>query len=80
MAYVSRDPFARQETHRTRVPGVCAFCGQVDPLTVAYLGNKSELAARPQHKTYRYKVETDGGRVYEDRDVFCGSECRKAYR
>ena len=67
MAYVSRDPFAREETHKTSVPApagaTCAWCGQ----------------RNGRGKLYRYRTETDGGRVNEDTRAFCSVGCRRIY-
>lgn len=68
MAYVSRDPFAREELHKTYIHGAdCAWCG-------------SQVTVRGGRKgAYRYRVETDGGRKSEDRKTFCGVDCRETY-
>ena len=71
MAYVSRDPFAREETHRTSLPAPastspvtgCAWCGN--------LNGRGGL--------YRYRTETDGGRTNEDTRAFCSIDCRRTY-
>lgn len=68
MAYVSRDPFARVELHRETVSTTaavtgCAWCG----------------FARKGGKLYRYRVESDGGRVSEDSHLFCSKSCRTDY-
>lgn len=64
MRYISRNPFARQETHRITIAtadrGKCPWCGQ---------------PAR-----YRYVVHSDGGRTMEDRRTFCSIECRRSYQ
>lgn len=67
---VSRDPFAREELHVARIytDDTCAWCGQ----------NKSTLSGRTY--LYRYRVETDGGRTYEDTKLFCSVACRRTYR
>lgn len=67
---VSRDPFAREELHVKRVYTVnvfCSWCGQVKELR----DGRTYL--------YRYRVETDGGRTYEDSRLFCSVACRRAY-
>lgn len=65
MAYVSRDPFARTELHRTFVRGAdCAWCGS---------------KARKGDGAYRYRVESDGGRRSEDKHTFCSKDCRETY-
>ena len=70
MAYVSRDPYAREELHRQREAGAeCAWCDAVD--------RDSPNGRRA--KVYRYRVETEGGRTFEDRKTFCSLSCRKAY-
>ena len=67
MTYVSRDPFARQETHRrtlTPRPGqTCDWCGQ--------------LTAKG--KLFEYEVQTDGGRTHAIRGTFCSISCMKDY-
>jgi len=68
MAYINRDPFARQEMHRETVPGRanwanCAWCGGLNA----------------HGKLYRYRIETDGGRVWPDDKVFCSIGCRRIY-
>lgn len=71
-ALASRDPFARTELYRTRVSvraESCAYCGQRRRTLGAY--------TTPTHYwLYRFRVETDGGRVYEDRQLFCSRACR----
>lgn len=71
MAYVSRDPFARQEIHKTREHGgACTWCCVRDqPASGAYV----------EGHVYRYRVESDGGRKTEDRHTFCSLSCRRAY-
>lgn len=75
MSYVSRDPFARQETHKARVKGgECAWCGQRDP------GHPLAFQEdRPSHRIWRYRTESDGGRVAEDTRTFCSLSCRRAF-
>ena len=68
MAYISRDPFARQELHRETVePGYvvkgCAWCGGLNA----------------HGKLYRYRIETDGGRSHSDDRVFCSVGCRHIF-
>ena len=66
MVFIFRDPFAREELHRDQVratPKGCWFCGMLN-----YLG-----------KLYRYRVETDGGRVNPIKGEFCCKGCMKAY-
>ena len=71
MALVKRDPFAREELHRERVyPAYqgCSWCGEIKrtPTTRTYL--------------YRYWIETDGGRRFDQLGRFCSESCRKAYQ
>jgi len=63
MAYVSRDPFARTEIHKATEQGTCAWCG----------------GTNARGKVWRYRVETDGGRVFPDVRVFCSVGCRGSY-
>ena len=71
---VSRDPFARTELHREKVPGECAECGQ-------WAGRlRDEAGARGGGYVYRYWVESDGGRRAEVPGLFCGEDCRRAYQ
>ena len=70
MALVTRDPFAREELHRRQESAgdrSCRWCGNVRHTRSghAYL--------------YRYRVETDGGRSFTDRELFCSKGCRDAY-
>jgi hypothetical protein len=71
MTYVSRDPFARQELHKEFIHGAaCAFCGQK---------NRKRSRKSTVEGSYRYEVQSDGGRSYPDRETFCGKSCRSAY-
>lgn len=73
--YVSRDPFAREELHRTFVRGVaCAWCGN-QSRTTNKRGSTVDNAG-----SWRYRVETDGGRTYEDTKTFCSKSCRESYQ
>jgi hypothetical protein len=73
MTDVSRDPFARTTLHKTRVPGSeCAWCGCID--------TKPAVIGGPRYgPVYRYRIESDGGRNYEDSRPFCSRSCRTAY-
>jgi len=76
--YVKRDPFAREEIHKTRErDGQCAWCGQVDPQSSPE--SRARRSNPPLHRIYRFRVETDGGRTSEDRTTFCTLSCRKAF-
>lgn len=73
MAFVTRDPFARQELHRERVyvnlaTGSCAWCG-----SVRNAGRSGKVYL------YRFRVETDGGSVHADARLFCSRDCRESY-
>lgn len=66
MAFINRNPFAREETHRETVPAngqTCAWCGSV----------------RKSDTLYQYRTETDSGRQHADTKLFCCLSCRKAY-
>jgi len=39
----------------------------------------AECAWCGQQPAYRYRVESDGGRVFEDRKTFCRKSCRTSY-
>lgn len=78
---VSRDPFARESLVResVEVSGCvsCSWCGNV------------RLAGRRVHamrdsdgkaKLFRYTVETDGGRSFQDDKLFCSLSCRRSYQ
>lgn len=71
MAYISRDPFARQELHREReyvhTFRTCDWCGQTK-------STKSE-----RRYLYRYRTETDGGRSHEHRGLFCSKSCHDSF-
>jgi hypothetical protein len=70
---MTRDPFAREEVHRTRqyYPGYlvpdCSWCG----------GHKNTPSGRPF--IYRYWYETDGGSHWEIAGNFCSQDCFKTY-
>jgi hypothetical protein len=73
MTLVSRNPFAREELHRDKVVlgpignTSCSWCGRV-------LENY-----RQEKFLYRYRVETDSGRVCTDPRLFCSMTCRKNF-
>jgi hypothetical protein len=75
MALMNRDPFAREELHRSRVYGpgmgktpVCDWCGGV---------NTTPKAKRPF--LFRYWVESDSGRRSTVPGLFCSNACRAFY-
>ena len=73
MTIISRDPFARQELHREVVnPEVtqfspcaptCSWCGQT----------------RKNGSLFAYSTETDGGRTFTHRGLFCSKSCHDIY-
>ena len=65
MTMINRDPFAREELHRDAVAtaDTCRWCG----------------GTRRGGKLFAYATETDGGRRYEHRGLFCGKSCHDAY-
>ena len=69
MAYVSRDPFAREELHREEIkpaPGrTCVECGNTN--------RRGNL--------YEYRTERDsyGSRPSTHRGLFCSRACHRAY-
>jgi hypothetical protein len=69
MAFISRNPFARQELHSKKVftPQDCGWCGQV----------KTD---RDGHQyLYEYRVENDGGRKNVITGQFCCADCMRSY-
>ena len=63
LSRLGRDPFAREELLRQSVEGKCANCG----------------GTNAKGKVYRYRRETDSGRTFEDKKLFCCNSCRDAY-
>jgi hypothetical protein len=69
VTYVSRDPFARTELHKTTVKAsntyerTCRECGGVS-------GNR---------RLYAYRTESDGGRCFEHPGWFCSVSCFRTY-
>lgn len=72
MAYISRDPFARQEIHRSAITDYhgaqCQWCGS--------LGRALKHGG---HRLYRYETQTDGGRCFVHGGVFCCKSCHDSY-
>lgn len=63
---ISTDPFSRQKLHREiiQVGGeTCDWCGSTPS----------------QGKLYHYFTETDGGRRFDHRRLFCCKDCADAY-
>lgn len=75
MAYISRDPFAREEVHRERkyahqdfnVANGCKWCG-----------NKRSTE-NGRLFLYQYRVEQDGGRKSDVPGLFCSIDCCRSY-
>ena len=69
MAYVRRDPFAREELHLERQYGsnYCSWCG---------CGRRTP---KGREYLYAYRIESDGGRVSHLKGLFCGVSCMEAY-
>jgi hypothetical protein len=65
MTVVSRDPFARTEI---RVEVLDSF------ETCAWCGNPRRGA-----RMFRYRTESDGGRVSVHRGLFCSRTCHDSY-
>lgn len=72
MAYISRDPFARQELHRSTVRdyhgATCQWCG-----------SKGRALKWGGNRLFQYETQTDGGRTFVHGGVFCGKSCHDAY-
>ena len=64
---VSRDPFARTELHRSIVY-------VAKSVTCDWCGNQRRNAS-----LFRYSTESDGGRKFEHRGLFCSKPCHDAY-
>lgn len=64
-AYISRNPFAREELRRRSVTtsGTCGWCG----------------GTRKNRKLFQYVIETDGGRKFEINGLFCSISCMRTY-
>ena len=73
MSLVSRDPYARQELHK-QIASVmngktCDWCG-----SVRWSRHKT-----PVPQLYSFTTETDGGRSFRDKGLFCSRSCRDDY-
>lgn len=71
MALVSRDPFARLELHKRRVP--------VDKQTCAWCGNVKIVPSSGLKYLFTFWLESDSGRNYPIGGLFCSLGCKKAY-
>ena len=71
---VSRDPFARQETHRKLV----YRCGR----TCDWCGGLRTVNGKPSDKLWKYSTEPDGlwKRSYDLQGVFCSASCFHSYQ
>ena len=69
MAYISRDSFAREEIHRTVSDNHsdCEWCG------------RQRIVKGQIRGLYRYETQTDGGRTYPHKGLFCSKSCHDAY-
>jgi len=72
MVLVKRDPFARTELHRETVKlfkseETCRWCGGFKP---------SRTGGR---YLYRFRSESDGGRVMHVAGLYCSSSCFSDY-
>lgn len=70
MTYINRDPFARTELHREARDvsvSTCSWCGSV------------RTRKNGPSYLYRYSTESDGGRRYEHRGLFCSKSCHDSY-
>jgi hypothetical protein len=75
MAYINRDPFARNELHKETVLIVsslgrrasCAWCGQV------------KETRRGHPFLFQYRQESDGGRNRDIPGLFCSVDCMRNY-
>jgi hypothetical protein len=74
VAYISRDPFAREELHRETLHESTMGKGR----TCDWCGSTShDKAKRPI--LYSYRIEYDDGRVSQIPGLFCSVECMRAY-
>ena len=69
MTYVSRDPFARTELHRERITDA----------SVSYALLSCDWCGTSNRPLYRYRTESDGGRVHQHKGRFCCKSCHNAY-
>ena len=77
--YVTRDPFARETLVKRREKGAeCAWCGRHDA-PEDHSRPDGQVCPAYHGRVYRFAVETDGGRTFEDSKAFCTKSCRTAY-
>ncbi len=67
---VTRDPVSREELHVRRVTYTGRRCG--------WCGNIRQTKDRLW--LYQFEVQTDAGRIFQDKNVFCSRKCRECYR
>ncbi len=66
MAFISRNPFAREELHREAVPAnghTCSWCG----------------TERKSGRLFQYSIQADSGRSGKLNKLFCGVSCMRSY-
>lgn len=71
MALVSRDPFARLETHKERVA--------VEGQTCSWCGNVKITPKSGKKYLFSFWLESDSGRKSPIGGLFCSNGCRKAF-
>jgi hypothetical protein len=69
-ALISRDPFARQELHR-EVMATSRSCDNC--------GGFRWRGGRKLQSLFAYFTESDGGRRFEHRGLFCSKPCHDSY-
>ena len=69
MTFVSRNPFAREEIHRERITNA----------SVSYAILSCDYCGQSDRPIYRYRTESDGGRVSIHRGRFCSKACHDSY-
>lgn len=68
---VNRDPFARQELHRSTV--------RADGRTCSWCGSVRDSGGNLGKHLYVYRTESDGGRSGEHQGAFCCKSCHDSY-
>lgn len=71
MSYVSRDPFARTELHKSVVP----------PSAVSYAVITCDWCdgTGSNGRLYRFSTESDGGSKHHHKGRFCSKSCHDSY-
>ena len=75
MAYIRRDPFAREELHRSTTRGPLITIGGQ---TCDWCGGVSRMA-NGEPRLFQYRTETDGGRTFHHKGLFCSVSCHDTY-